>query len=413
MVVAGEGFRVFAGEQRTGKITNELPVSGLSWGIRSNDAGSVEIKLQPRAKELERLNVGAATGELKQFIGCSYDGVVLEAGPAGKGSYDPSNETYSVPATGIWSILDKRKALNWKDILKGAEIPWSEIEITNRTLGSIAAELVRISIQDNPDGYLPIVLPAPVVGVNERNYPGYSLSWTGELLRDLTAVQRGPDIRFRPRFKDTDRQYVEWVMETGTDTDPLLTSKGELPLWDTAVSKSGVTGFGVDTDGAGLASRSFQPGSGQERDMLLATAYNRTLLDAGYPYVEADVAAKDVEDMSVLQAGANQILDAGSGTWEQWSVTVRADQPPKLGTYLPGDWALINVPHWHPILAAGVRKVRIMAIDGDHSNAVKLTVAPLRSEGSAYGASQTSTVSDHKYLFPAEDLYPAKDLYPL
>jgi|GEM_PF-845355 len=407
------GFRIFAGDLLTGRITTDLPVSSLTWGMRLNDGGTIEVGLKPSAKELAGIDIKAATAELKQFIGVAVGDTILEAGPAGKGSYDPKAETFKVPASGIWSIFDKRKALNWTQILAGTPITETYISIVSKTLGSIAAELVRISIQDNPDGQLPIVLPAQVAGINERNYQGFSLSWTGEMLRNLTGVQNGPDIRFRPRYKGGDRQFVEWVMETGSADQPLLQQSGDDLVWDTSTPRSGVTGFGADTDGSRLASRVYQPGSGTERDMKLATASSRVLLDAGYPYTEADVGAKDVEDQGILQANADQLLDAGSGTWEQWSLTVRADQAPMLGSYRPGDWARINVPPWHPILDAGERRVRVMAIDGDHTLEVKLTVAPIRNAGSAYGAGQTSILDGLKRRYPATDLFPGSSVYPL
>ncbi|QIG58496.1 minor tail protein [Arthrobacter phage DrSierra] len=401
MVVENVGYQVFLCNTVTGKITAFVPPSKVSWGIRLNGPGPIQATLKLNAEELRNVEVRLATMALRQSLGIAYNGQILECGPIWQQDYDADSETLALTASGLWSIFDVRKALRgdapsvamdaqeW--LANAYEMGWaapnaSTISLSGYSLGSIARELVRISIQDNPftrpdgsnAGALNIVLPPIEYGPHQRNYMGYDLGNIGERLRQLTEVKDGPDMRFRPRFKGDDPTVVEWVLETGTAAQPLLVQSGPDWLWDTAVAESGVVKLGVKRDATGMAARAYVPGNGQEQNMKLAWQTDLSLVNAGFPWTEADVASKDVEDQLVLDAVADRLLADSLAPWDSWSLQVRADQFPRLGDYLPGEWAQVNVGPGHPMIEPGIYRVRIMAIDGDHSEIVKLTVAPLQ-----------------------------------
>ncbi|MCZ9884636.1 hypothetical protein [Arthrobacter sp. B2a2-09] len=401
MVVENTGYQAFLCNTVTGKVTAFFPPSKVSWGMRLNGPGPLQVSLKITAKELRNLDVRMATMALRQSVGISYDGQILECGPIWQQDYDADKEELALTASGLWSIFDVRKALqgNSPGAAKDAPAFWagaaangwvapgaSKIRLANLSLGSIARELVRISIQNNPftrpdgsnAGALNIVLPPLVAGTSERNYMGYDLGNIGERLRQLTEVQNGPDIRFRPQFKGDDPTVVEWVLETGTPAQPLLVQPGPDWIWDTAVDGSGVVKLGVKRDATGMAARAWVPGNGQEQNMFLAWQTNTSVVDLGFPWTETDIAAKDVEDMTILGAVADRLVADSLAPWDQWSLQVRADQRPRLGQYLPGEWAQINVGPGHPLIEKGAYRVRIMAVDGDHTETVKLTVAPIQ-----------------------------------
>lgn len=393
-MVVNEGYRVFVCDTVTGKITGDLPVSSLSWGERLNGAGPVQVTVPVLAEEVRNLDLRNSTAVLKQSLGVAYNGRILECGPIWEQDYDAEKESLSLTASGIWSLFDVRKALRGN--APGAALspsgavvqaPAASVWTLKGTLGDIARDLVAESITNNPftrpngsnAGALNIVLPARVGGTsNVRNYNGYDLGWIGARLKELSQVLNGPDIRFRPQFKGADPTVVEWVMETGSAAQPLLVQPGPDWTWDTAVDDSGVVRLGVKRDATGMAARVWAPGNGQERNMRLAWQTDTSLVDLGFPWTEADSASKDVEDMAILQSGADRALADSMAPWDQWTLMVRADHTPRLGDYLPGDWAAVNIGPNHPMLDPGVRRVRILAIDGDATEVVKLTVAPIQ-----------------------------------
>ncbi|MEA5454468.1 hypothetical protein SPF06_07020 [Sinomonas sp. JGH33] len=391
MVVA-DSYRVFVGETVTGRITADLPAESIKWGVRLNDAGLVEATVRADALELAQSDIAAATAPKRMFLGIDFGGTILEAGPIWKRKYNWETGTLTVTGAGIWSLLDKVKALNWAQILTGTAVTRTAIDLTNLTLASIAREFVRIPIQTNPSNPgLPIVLPALVAGTSERHVKGYELQWVGDLLRNLTKVDSGPDIAFRPRYSATDATKVEWPMVTGTDADPLLHQTGADWIWDPAVDQSGVVMLDTEEDASKMADQVWQPGAGSELTMKLATAADTTLITtAGYPWTEGDVAMKDVEDLTVLQGHANAGLTKAKRPVSPWGVTVRADVAPALGSYSPGDFAQLNIPRGHPLIGQGMQRVRIMAVDGDGSLEATITPAPIVSTlgATAYGASR-------------------------
>lgn len=413
-MVVEEGFRVFVGNMLTGQITADLPPADLGWGLRLNDAGPVDCTVQSMSLEAAELNLRVNTAPLAQFIGVAYNGVVLEAGPIWKRTLNPKNGTLAINGAGIWSILDRRKALPWVALNQGVRLQDATLDMVNMTLGTIAREMVRTGLQDNKDGALPIVLPPFVAGTHEEHIAGYELPWVGDRLRKLTERQNGPDIDFRPRYVEGDRTRVEWVMNTGTEDQPLLVQQGADLIWDGSVQESGVVGFGVTEDGTGLASKAFAPGAGQERDMKIAGAYSRKLLDAGYVYTESDTASKDVEDQAILQGYADRQLTESLSTLTTYSISVRADNTPQLGTYLPGHMAQLVTPANHPIMPPGKHRIRVMALDGDHSATVRLAIAPVLGDtGDAVGDSTTIAAPNlTPALYPGPNTFPGPNTYP-
>lgn len=378
MVVTPE-FRVFVGSMVTGAITCDLPVSNLGWGMRLNGPGTVDASVKALADELKGKDLRNVTATKKQYLAVSYGNTILEAGPIWKRNNKNTNGELKLGAAGIWSMLNKVKALNWQQINSGVQVQRTSLDFTGLSLGSIARELVRLSVFGNPlNPGLPIVLPDILeAGSHERHYKGYELPYLGDLLRKLTQVEDGPDIRFQPRFS-ADPTRIEWVMTHGSTASPLLYQAGPDWTWDGTVEESGVSDITTSEDGSGMADRVWQPGAGSELEMKLATANDYSLITtAGYPWTEADAASKDVEDQGILQAHANAEIAAARRPIETWDMSVRADTSPVLGGYLPGDFAQIHVPEHNPMIEAGVRRVRIMAIDGDNTMNVKLTPAPM------------------------------------
>lgn len=414
VVKKNDGLRAFICEAKTGKILAWVPVVDPKWGLRLNDGGPLSASIVATSKEVRDLDLNSLTTSNRRFLGFAVGDYIIDAGPIQSRSYKSATGKLEVTAASLWRIFDRRKALPGAALTAGASpaTKWT-LSIGPTSLGSIAREIVRVSIQDNPygAGQLNIVLPAVLPGGHIRNYHGYDLRWQGEALRQLTEVIGGPDIRFRPRFS-ADPTVVEWVMETGTEADPLLHQQGPDWVWDGSRPDSGVVGFDADEDGSEMAARAWAPGSGQERLMMLGKATDTTLIDLDWPWLETDTASKQEENQQVLDDQAAQAVQEASGPIIQFGIEVRADRDPVLGTYLPGDFARVVVPQGHPILAPGPVRVRIMAIDGDGGSKVKLTVAPFIGSmtGSTYG---TRSVSETVYpIYPSSTLYPGQGTFP-
>jgi hypothetical protein len=377
MVVNNEGYKAFLCQTTTGQVNARVPLLTKKWGIKLNDAGTLSIDIPAMSTAVQKFDLQSITAEKVQSLGISYNGTILECGPIWGSNFDAETGNLTINAAGLWSIFDKRKNLNWTQLLQGIPAQRTRLAYTNMSLGSIAKELIRVSIQDNPDGDLNIVLPADVPGTSQWTYNGFNLTWLGDDLRKLTQAEMGPDIRLMPRFNGTNPNVVEWVLTTGTPTQPLLLQSGSDWIWDGTVPKSPVVGFSSKKDATSMADRAWVPGSGQEQNMMLSTATSNALTALGYPYTEVDSAAKTTEVQATLDGTARRLLSDNASPQLQFSLTVRADRAPFLGSYWPGDMATVRVPKNHPHLPPGPARVRIMALDGDDTQSVKVTVAPV------------------------------------
>jgi hypothetical protein len=410
-----ETFRGFVLDTVTGKIAGTIPVVDPKWGIRLNGAGTITASIPATSREVANLDIKAATTPLRKSLAFAYGQFIVEAGPILRRRYDEKSRRLELTAVGLWSIFDRRKALPGYALAIGVPVGGVNLSIGPCAPGSIARELVRVSIEDNPFGLggLNIVLPEFEAGPYVKNIPGFDLRWIGEALNNLTQEQDGVDIRFRPQFMGADPTRVEWALETG---DPLLSQTGPDWRWDGSRPKTNVVGFGADESAEGIAARAWVPGAGQERDMLVGAATNLELVEAGWPWTETDNASKQEADQGVITGLAEADLLAASGPEEQFSITVRTDGINKLGEYLPGDFATVVIPANHPILDPGPVRVRIMALDGDWGTQVKITVAPFIGavSSSAFGASSTVASGEDipEVPYPDDNLYPSYNLYP-
>ncbi|UXE04756.1 minor tail protein [Arthrobacter phage Shambre1] len=377
------GFRAVLFDTKTGiSVGGEVPMLSPSWGLRLNQAGTVSISIPVRAKEARGMDLRNSTATLRQGLGMTYNGVPLEAGPILDREFDDESGQLTLTAAGLWSVFARRKAVTGAMLaaLTSAGVTTKTLKIGPTSLQSIARELVRVSIQDNPftgAGALNVVLPPVVAGAETKTYTGYDLKWIGDALKDLTELENGPDLRFRPRFMTDQPTRLEWVLETGNESQPLLTQPGPALRLDGTVPDSPVAGFGSKEDATNVGARAWRPGAGQERDMRLGFATSTRLTDTGMPWTEIENASKEEESTAVLNRQAAYDVRNAAGPEVQFTVRLRANHPgAMLGTYWPGDFADVVIPEDHPTLNPGLQRVRIMAIDGSDARTVNLTVAP-------------------------------------
>lgn len=402
MVVNDDGYQLILGDVRTGKIHARVPYSSLKWGQRLNAAGAMAATLRPESRELARHDLRMLTSTVRQFMAVQYGDTILEAGPIWTRPTNKNTGELQINGLGLWSIFDRRKNIPGYALLPGAAVTEALITIKNRHPGSIARALVRTSIEDNPyGGDLPIVLPESIPGNLSKDYPGYDLSWLGDDLRELAKLS---DLRFRPRFVEGDRTRIEWVMEHGPGD--LLSQPGPDHRLDGRVERPGLSGLSVDQDGSGVGAMNWTPGSGQEQAMKLATSRDTRMVDAGYPWTEVETAAANEEDPDVLQALSDRALEDAVRPWDSWSIKVRRDRNPRVGSYLPGDWAQVNAPDGYPLSPSGFARVRIMAVDGDAGPEVSLAVAPVQGTDGGNGGVYSTA------LLPSPSLYPSPSVYP-
>lgn len=365
------------GTLRDGMITTQLPMVQSSWSDVMDDAAPLSGTVPLGDPDVAALRPYLVAEPCRCFLAVAYtdpDGneTFLAGGPIWTHSYDGAAKKLTVGAAGLWSYYDHRKVL---PVLAGGASPANAVTAFTSSLGTIAKGLVALA-HTHTAGALPVVLPADEAGANVRNYLGFEMNGVGQMLRELTGVQGGPEIQFVPRRRADDGRFLEWVMRVGTAAAPLLTQTGDDWVWDASAAKSSVSGISVQRDGSAMGSRAWAQGSGTDVSTLFARADDTTLLDAGFPLLEnLDTAHSDVVVPATLAAYAAGDLAQSLRPVQTWTITVRRDDLPRLGSYRVGDWVSLTVAG-DPYLPDGIYRTRILSVAGDDGLDVTIQLAP-------------------------------------
>lgn len=365
-----------------GQITTELPVvfGQSSWQLVMDDAGTLSVVAALSDPTVRALGLYTSAEPARCFLALSYmdaDGTetFLEAGPVWTHSYDGNTRQLTIRASGLWSLWDHRMVI---PVLAVGQSPSSvTTTYSSLSLGTIAKRLVALA-QTHTGGSVPVVFPGDETGTNTRTYAGYEMDKVGDMLRNLTGVEGGPEIQFVPRRQETDATRLEWVMRVGTTEAPLLSQMGADWIWDLTAVRSSASGLQVTRDGSAMTGTQWVQGAGTDVSTLFGQATDSTLIDAGFPLLEAIDTSHSGEAGASVQATldgyAAEDLARTNRPKETWTITVQRDETPTVGSYQIGDWVSLTVASDYYV-PDGTYRSRITSISGDDTNQVQVALA--------------------------------------
>lgn len=360
------------GDLLTGQRIQTVPVVSGRWRDTLNDAGALSCTVTLRNEQVRRLGLQESAKPGKAFLAAIEGDLVLQAGPIWIHDFDNDTGRLTIQASGMWSYFDHRVLI---PVLAGF-LPSSPSADTNLTssLQGIARTLVA-QARSHTGGAVPVILPAAIAGTNVRNYGGGDLGIVGERLRELTQVENGPDIRFQPRLRP-DKTGVEWVMQIGTPTQPLLFSQVR-PTFTIGLDGSSVSRLRIKADGTRLAGRGFASGGRAADDVLVAVSEDATLGAQGFPLLEVvDSSHATVSRVETLERYAAEITTLGRRPIETWSMRHEAAQRPFLSGFTVGDFAKVRVRN-NAYLENRDHSMRIISRSGDNrGRSVDLELQP-------------------------------------
>lgn len=365
-----------------GQITTELPVvfGQSQWQLVMDDAGTLTVVAALSDSTVRGLDLYTSAEPARCFLALGYlddtgTETFLEAGPIWTHSYDGNTRQLTIRASGLWSLWDHRMVL---PVLSAGQSPSSvTTTYTGLSLGTIAKRLVALA-QTHTGGSVPVALPTDETGTNSNTYPGYAMDKVGDMLRNLTGVEGGPEIQFVPRRQASDPTKLEWVMRVGTTEAPLLSQMGADWIWDLTAVKSSASGLKVTRDGSVMTCTQWVQGAGTDVSTLFGQASDSTLIDAGFPLLEAIDASHSGEAgasvQATLDAYAAEDLARTNRPMETWTITVQRDDTPAVGSYQVGDYVSLTVAGDYYV-PDGTYRSRITGLSGDDTNQVSVALA--------------------------------------
>jgi hypothetical protein len=364
--------RMICGELRTGKIlSHRLPVAIGTWETVHRDSGSLTTMI-PDSVLRDNPRLPSYLEGARCWLGAAIGDRILEAGPVWVHDYAPGALT--VQARGLWSIWDYRMVMA---ALDSGWASWTVVH-DDLSLATQAKRLVELAMT-HTGGDLPVVLPPDESGTHERTLQGFELATVAEKIRALMDGLHGPDIAFDPRFADAN--HIEWLMRTGTTSDPMLHQDGSDWAWDARAVRSSVSGFTVHRDWSNLAATAWATGDGMDEALLVARAQDTSgLLAAGFPLMESVEAYPQVRYQSTLQNHVDGDQGARSRPVMTWGLTAQANGSPAVDQCHMGDYAMVWVPTDHPylrgVLPGGVYRTRIVRMAGSLGPDVAVAFQP-------------------------------------
>jgi hypothetical protein len=359
---------------RSGAVLDELPLHGVSFSTVLNDAGEFRGQLAMGDPRIAIRDPRGLTAPGRTALYVERDGVLVWGGVIWTSKYSSGDRVLEIGAAGFLSYFDHRRVLPagfdpaTGDVAAAATV-YSEVGQND-----IARALIRTA-QSHPGGDIHVGIGDGVPGEPRTlSYQGYELKSVGEALRELAALDAGPDFLFDvgtgPGGEPVRRLRLG---------DPELGQSGSPHVWEFGAN---LVEYAWPQDGSAMASRVYALGAGSETGQLIAVAEDRDRQNAGWPLLETEVAQIHVTDLAVLRSHATAELGVVSRPVVLPELVVRADLDPVLGSYQAGDYGRVHIKD--SFFPSGTAfDVRILALEvtpGDDAGEelVKLTVSPIQ-----------------------------------
>ncbi len=360
----GATYTYLIADLRTGTILDELPLSGVSFDKKLNDAGSFRGRLRVDDPEISirEPRVLAEPGRCAVYV--DRDGDLLWGGIVWTSRYSAAGGVLELGAADFLSYFDHRLVLNPADLT--ATVPLGGDQL------GVARQLVGL-VQSHVDGDLAVRVTGPgTSGVTRAlSYAPADLKVAGEVLRDLANTDDGLDFAFDVRYDSGG--VPERLLNLGY---PRLGSAAgaDAYVWEYGAN---LVDFVWPSDAANMATRVLGTGAGG-----VVVRADPAAHDAGWPLLEAAAAPVDTADATMLTAHVAGELAARRRPVVLPELTVRADLDPVVGSYSVGDDVRVVVDD--PFFAGDqldvtVRLLGLAVTPGDDAGQeeVVLTVAPL------------------------------------
>jgi hypothetical protein len=313
-------------------------------------------------------DVLAVTEPKRAFMALLADDRVVAHGVIESRQWDEDAQTLSVSARGLsGSVLSKRLAI--PAVVPG-RVQDASLDFTGLSLGTIVKRHIEESLA-RPGGSLPIILPADVVGTDERHYPGYELGYLWDRVQQISKVAGGPEVALEPRMM-ADLMGVELALRTGT---PELFQSGQDWWVDMSVPRGTLGGLTVTEDGSAIVNRAWASGTGMASALMVSSATDATASAAGYPLLETVRPYSEISVQEMLDSHAAADVAANARPWVTWKMRIPVDE--RLGQYRNGDYWSVRIGQNHPYLDRGVYRARMASHTGQiGGEMVDITLVP-------------------------------------
>ena len=289
---------------RTNAPMAELPLEGVAPTKVLNGSGTASgsFLVSPSL----RFDPYSATTPARTVLYVYRDGTPYWGGIIWTRRYDSAAGKVELSAGDWWTYFDHRKVL---PLLPGSPttLTVAGLRVTHSQVDQIeiARSLVELA-QTHTGGDIGVELDLPASDyevLRDRTYEGFDLINVGEALRNLAAVNGGPDIMFDTVGPDSSGR-PQRRLRVGA---PRLGQAGSPHVLE--AGGGSLLSYTWPSDGSQMATRAYAVGEGMEFGQLIAVAETADRYAQGWPMLEADESHSTVTDDATLIAHAEATVE--------------------------------------------------------------------------------------------------------
>ena len=299
-------WRAWLADTQTGIVRASLPLQqGGSATLGPLNGSADTITLSVAYEDLQhipdRVDLPWASTLLLAWDETLVAAAVVDEDP----SQDEAFGKVTFKGVSLQKILSGR-IITSRDYAHGEEglLAASEVTVTGG-YGDMIWQLLEYATA-RPGGALPITRGTSFTdGAHTKTYKGWNVANNDadKLIRAITDLQNGPDIRFDPEWVDSSRRRFHWVFRHGFEGSPGLGSGGM--YLDSTAPQPEILDVGTSTSYEPM-SRIYGVGSGSDEGTLL------TIVDSassfGGPWLEMVHSESDVENAALLREKTEAVL---------------------------------------------------------------------------------------------------------
>ena len=367
------GWRAYLGSAMTGAIGTELPAAwtGGSCKMTLNDHDSVQIVTSADAiRGLHPMFWSVRAGVVVfTYTDAFGDERIVTASPISKPlKQDRATGMATFTASGVSWLFEKRIVTDedyQPDTVSG--LRKSTVATTGKSFRAIIALILRLAGAKRRQGYLPLVLPDEMEkGGHQRTYEGFNVANNGawKRIEEITQVEGGPDVQFRPRWANEEHTRFEWEVLVGTDEQQTLDQGTREIQWDATTVGSEVATMEVTSSADTLAHRVYASGAGEGSTIAMSMAEMKVIPEY-MPLAEVAISDSDAT-IDDVDTGTSKLLTSKAqgalvnNALDQITLEVHADPANNpIGTWWCGELARVRTRGWIAV-PDGEHKLRII-----------------------------------------------------
>jgi hypothetical protein len=345
---------------RTNVILGELPLTGVSYGKKLCDSGTLSATLN-----LSRKLKGDPYDLTSPVLRVVY--VLRGDTPRWGGiiwtrKYSSKSQQVQIGAADWWSYFNHRKIL---PVLSGAErtdptyVAGRVVSYSATEQNQIARNLITLA-QSHTGGGIGINVAADTSSSGfprDRNWYGYKLTNIGDALKDLSQVLDGQDMLFDVGPTDANGR-PQRLLRQG---NPRLGQQGSSWVWE-----YGRNCFDYEwpSDGTRMDTRTFAETDGTAEGTPIAAYEDTSMYPLSWPLLESDTNYSNISDTGTLYAHAQADQEASRLPVVLPTLTINTALSPTLDELSVGDDARFVVKAGDPFHKRGLdTSLRIVGVD--------------------------------------------------